>query len=240
MKKQLLSLLAVGVTASCGAEPDPTNVVAEVEALRAGPTNRIAALVEQENYVSDQPGVAEATNPELINAWGLAFNPAGPAWVSSNGAGLSLVFDSEGKQLLRVVIPTAKGGEPPSAPTGQVFNGDANSFKGDVFIFVSEDGTVTGWQPAFATDAKLRVDRSKREAIYKGVTIAESHGRLQLYAADFHNNRIDIFDDNYHPLRRHDDRDHGHHGLWRRDDDHRFVDPHLPDGFAPFNIIAHG
>ena len=121
MNKVLLWLVAVGLTASCGAEPDLTDVATEVEALKAGPTNRIAALVEQENYVSDQPGVAEATDPELVNAWGLAFNPAGPAWVSSNGKGLSPVYDSEGNRLLRVVIPTAKGGEPPSAPTGQVF-----------------------------------------------------------------------------------------------------------------------
>jgi uncharacterized protein (TIGR03118 family) len=241
MKRVLLVLFAGGLAASCGVEPDSTDVATEVGTLKAGPTNRIAALVEQENYVSDQPGVAEATDPELINAWGLAFNPAGPAWVSSNGEGLSLVLDSEGNRLLRVVIPTAKGGQPPSAPTGQVFNGDPNSFKGDVFIFVTEDGTVSGWQPAFGTNAQLRADRSKREAIYKGVTIAECHGRLRLYAADFHNNRIDMFDDNYRLLRRHDqhDRDWGKHGDDRRDDD-SFVDRHLPDGFAPFNIIAHG
>jgi uncharacterized protein (TIGR03118 family) len=238
MKKLLLSLVSAGLAASCGAGPDPNGVVTEVESLRAGPTNRIAALVTQENYVSDQPGVAEATDPELVNAWGLAFNPAGPAWVSSNGRGLSPVFDSEGNRLLRVVVPTAKGGEPPSAPTGQVFNGDANSFKGDVFIFVTEDGTVSGWQPAFGTDAMLRVDRAKREAIYKGVAIAGCHGRLQLYAADFHNNRIDIFDDHYRPVRAHDEHSRRDHD--RRHDDDRFVDRHLPDGFAPFNIIAHG
>ena len=239
MKNTVVSLVAIGLAASCSAESDPTDVATEVGALKAGPTNRIAALVTQENYVSDQPGVAEATDPELVNAWGLAFNPAGPAWVSSNGRGLSPVFDSEGNRLLRVVIPTAKGGEPPSAPTGQVFNGDSNSFKGDVFIFVTEDGTLSGWQPAFGTEAMLRADRSKREAIYKGVTIAENHGRLRLYAADFHNNRIDIFDDNYRPLRRHDDHDDGKRGDHHRDDD-RFVDRHLPDGFAPFNILAHG
>ena len=88
MKKALVALAALGLAASCDAESDSTDVGAEVEALKAGPTNRIAALVEQENYVSDQPGVAEATDPELVNAWGLAFNPAGPAWVSSNGKGL--------------------------------------------------------------------------------------------------------------------------------------------------------
>ena len=240
MRKYLLSVFAVVFAASCGAAPDETDVATEAAALRIGPTNRIAALVEQENYVSDQPGVAEATDPELINAWGLAFNPAGPAWVSSNGAGLSPVFDSEGTRLLRVVVTPPKGGEPPSAPTGQVFNGDANSFKGDVFIFVTEEGTVSGWQPAFGTDAMLRADRSKREAIYKGVAIAQNHGHLRLYAADFHNNRIDIFDDNYRPLRHNDHRrDHRKHSDgWG--DDNRFVDPHLPDGFAPFNIIARG
>lgn len=188
----------------------------------------IEGTVKQENIVSDQAGMAKAMDPVLKNAWGLAFNPSGPAWVSANGSGTSQVYDDSGKVLLSVTIPPPKGGMPPSAPTGQVFNRQASSaFSGDLFIFATEDGTIAAWQKSNGTTAVLRADNSASMAIYKGVAIASpltQLGRVQLYAADFHNNEIDVFDDQYMPVT----------------SPGSFTDPDLPAGFAPFNVRGVG
>src|SRR5262249_48929609 len=143
--------------------------------------------------VSDQGG-AIVTDPTLVNAWGLAFNPMGAAWISSNGSGISEIYDANGNHVIPSVnIPVPPGAMPPSAPTGQVFNADANSFMGDKFIFVAEDGTISGWQPTFGTEAKLRVDNSGNGSIYKGVAL----GNGRLFAANFHNASVDTYDTNY-------------------------------------------
>jgi uncharacterized protein (TIGR03118 family) len=176
--------------------------------------------------------MARTTDPHLLNAWGLAFNPSGPAWVSSNGNGTSQVYDDTDptmtKVLLEVTIPPPSGGMPPSAPTGQVFNRAASSaFMGDLFIFGTEDGTIAAWQKSNGTTAVIRADNSAGNAIYKGVTIAmplTALGRSQLYAADFHNNKIDVWDDQYAPVTTVGG----------------FVDPNLPAGFAPFNVYGLG
>ena len=98
---------------------------------------------------------------------------------------------------------------------------------GDLFIFATEDGTIAAWQPSNAGTAVLRADNSAGMAIYKGVTIASpltALGRVQLYAADFHNNKIDVWDDQYMPVT----------SLGN------FTDPNLPAGFAPFNVHGLG
>ena len=188
----------------------------------------IEGTVVQENIVADEAGKAAATDPHLKNAWGLAFNPAGPAWVSAAENGTSQVYDDTGKRLLEVTIPPPAGGQPPSNPTGQVFNRSASSaFMGDLFIFVTEGGTVAGWQPSDAGTAVTRADNSVGGAIYKGVTIAApltALGRTQLYAANFHAGTIDVFDDHYAPVKTVGD----------------FRDPDMPAGFAPFNLYGIG
>jgi uncharacterized protein (TIGR03118 family) len=189
--------------------------------LKAGPTHRVAEVVTQVNLVSDQAGVAKMTDPGLVNAWGLSFNPTGRAWVSSTEKGTSQVYDDDGNTLLSVTIPTSEGSDEAN-PTGQVFNEGAASFQGDRFIFVTEQGTVAGWQPSHGTTAMLRVDNSGSGASYKGAALAWVGGRQWLYAADFHNNRIDVYDDQYKPVP----------GAGR------FMDPSLPAGYAPFNVVA--
>jgi uncharacterized protein (TIGR03118 family) len=102
-----------------------------------------------------------------------------------------------------------------------VFNGNASAFHGDLFIFVTEDGTIAGWQPSAGGTATLRVDNSPSGAVYKGVTIAtDASGAPRLYATNFHAGTIDAYDGSYAPLNL-----PGH-----------FTDPGLPSGFAPFNV----
>ena len=195
--------------------------------VRGDPRPRIEGVATQVNLISDLPNVATTTDGDLLNAWGLAFNPSGPAWISANGNGTANVYDSTGTRLLEVTVPVGKNQKPPSAPTGQIFNKQASSaFMGDLFIIVSEDGVVSGWQPGFDGNAMRRADSSPAGAVYKGVAIATTFlGQTQLYAADFHNANIDVFDASYVPV-----------AMPRG----AFRDPRLPAGYAPFNVFGVG
>jgi uncharacterized protein (TIGR03118 family) len=94
---------------------------------------------------------------------------------------------------------------------------------GDVFIFVTEDGTVSGWQPSAGTTGVLRVDNSATNAVYKGATIVRHKKEPMLFAADFHNGKIDAFDAHYNQVALQPG---------------AFSDSCLPDGYAPFNVLA--
>ena len=221
-------VVAAALCAACSSaspSPDPEPSAQSTEALGRGHGHvRVAQRMTQTNLVADLPGVAANLDPNLRNAWGLAFNPAGPPWVSDNHTGVTTVYDATGALKLTVTIPPPEGGAPPSAPTGQAFNGDASAFGGDKFIFVTEDGTISGWQPADHLAAVLRVDSSPAGAIYKGMTLAQAHGQWRLFAADFHNGKVDVFDATYAPVTT--------RGC--------FHDPFLPRGYAPFNVQAEG
>jgi uncharacterized protein (TIGR03118 family) len=181
-------------------------------------TNVFAQHFQQTNLVSDVPGLAATTDPNLVNPWGLARSATSPWWVADNGTGVSTLYNGAGAIVpLVVTIPVPPGGTPPSAPTGTVFNGSSD-FLGDRFIFVTEDGTVSGWSSG--TSAILRVNQAG-SAIYKGVALAQNNGANFLYAANFFAGTIDVFDKNYMPVT-----------LAAG----AFSDPLLPEGYAPFNV----
>jgi uncharacterized protein (TIGR03118 family) len=195
--------------AACG-DDDDNQATGDAGAVTAKAAN---LTVAQTNIASDQRG-ALARDNTLVNAWGLSFNPQGAAWVSATETGVSKVYRANGdKAIPDVRIP---GG----SPTGQVFNDNEAAFENDIFIFVTEAGTIAGWQLEDQDVAKQRVDNSDNDASYKGVTIAKANGKSRLYAADFHNGKIDVFDDAYKSLKTSGD----------------FSDAKLPSGFAPFNI----
>jgi uncharacterized protein (TIGR03118 family) len=186
---------------------------------------RILGGVARTNLVSDRAGEAAVTAPDLVDAWGLAFDQQGGAWVSSNRKGLSPVYGAAAETRLTVSIPPPEGGALLSAPTGQVFNdlagAGAGPFMGDKLIFATEDGTIAGWQPSHGSTATTRVPAAG--AIYKGLTIALAFGAARLYAADFHNGKVDVFDASYKPIKPPASASHG-----------------LPPGYAPFNVRALG
>ena len=161
-------------------------------------------------------------DPNLVNPWGLAFNPAGPIWVADNGTGVSTVYNAQGQiQTLVVTIPPASGGTSPSAPTGLVFNITA-AFMADKFIFSSENGTIAGWQSG--TAAVTRADNATAGTVYKGLALALRNNVPRLYATDFHNGKVDVYDQNYNKITT----------------SGGFADATLPAGFAPFGIQAEG
>src|ERR1051325_2812398 len=182
-----------------------------------GDRHRATTRYLQVNLVSDLPGVAALQDTNLVNAWGVSFSSSSPFWVSANGTGLSTLYtvtnDALGqahvfKSTLEVKIPGAGN------VTGQVFNESAG-FHGDLFLFVSEDGTISGWRPALGTAAEVLTTRPT--AVYKGVTLASTLSGLVLLAANFSEGTVDAYDTNLVLLG-------------------RFSDPRAPAGYAPFNV----
>jgi uncharacterized protein (TIGR03118 family) len=176
----------------------------------------------QQNLVSDLPGVAKFLDPDLVNPWGIAFSSSSPIWISDNGQGLATIYNGAGvKQGLVVSVPAPGGGQ--GAPTGQVFNG-GSGFNSDRFIFSTEDGTIAGWRGALGTTAELAVDNSGAGSVYKGLALAANGSNSYLYATDFHNGNVDVFDSTFTKV-----------ALTGN-----FTDPGIPSGFAPFGIQASG
>jgi uncharacterized protein (TIGR03118 family) len=182
--------------------------------------------------VSDGSSPAPNTAADLKNGWGIAFNPTGTAWVSGNGSQRSVLFDGNGvPQSLVVSIPAGSNGA--AGPTGIVFNGVATDFvitsagktANAVFLFATDAGTIAGWSPkVLPTDAVTAFDDGAGGAIYKGLTLASRGTTNFLFAADFHNNKIDVFDASFKKV--------ASTGTFR--------DPAIPAGFAPFGIQAIG
>ncbi|HEY3704429.1 MAG TPA: TIGR03118 family protein [Terracidiphilus sp.] len=202
--------------------------------LAAQPTQHYA----QTNLVSDQPGMAAATDPNLVNAWGMSRGTATPWWVSDNGMGVTTLYTGTGSIVpLVVTIPGAESGQS-GTPTGQVFNGttDFNLASGAPakFIFATEDGTISGWNPAVQpTTAVIKVN-THSASVFKGLamaTVGDPQGTHSnyLYAADFRKGRIAVYDTKFHLVRFGRDGD-------RDDDDNAFRDERIPHGFAPFNV----
>jgi len=190
----------------------------------------VQQIVTETKLVADTAeGGAPTVDPALVNPWGLAFNPSGPAWIADNGTGLLTVWNGQVLGLQVTVPPPPGDAAGPAAPSGQIFNAaHATAFDGDVFIVATEDGTVSGWQPldgSTPTTATLRIDNSGANAVYKGLAILPT-APLTLAVADFHNNKISLFDTSYDPV--------------KPDSGIAWTDPTVPAGYAPFNIVAIG
>src|SRR5256714_6802382 len=127
----------------------------------------------QTNLVSDVPGMATFTDPNLKNPWGISAGPTTPMWVSDNGAGVTTLYRGDGSKVpLTVIIPPGAGSPAGASgtPTGTVFNGNSTEFRGDRFLFATEDGTIAGWK-GVGTVATTEVDHSTPPpgAVYKGL-----------------------------------------------------------------------
>ena len=199
---------------------------------------------KQTNLVSDIQGMAPTFDPNLKNPWGLTRSSSSPFWVGNNNSGTSTLYDGQGnpfppKQnggpLVVTVPPPGFAPGTQSAPTGVVFNGSPTDFllapgKQAIFIFATEDGTISGWNPGVnpptsVTNAILKVDNSDKGsangAVYKGMTSAEINGHRFLYVTNFRSGKVEVYDTNFQRVRPGED---------------AFEDEGLPRGFAPFNV----
>ena len=195
------------------------------------------------NLVSDLPGIATVQDPNLKNAWGLAFTPAGsPFWINDNARGLATLYQGDGSIVTiapsppgGVIIPGPNGSPPGfvAAPTGIVWNPTTNPATAflvpgtsipALFIFDTEDGTVSAWAPGLnpANQAVLAADNSKTGpgAVYKGLAFGVNVNGDFLFATNFRAGTIDVFDHNFKPATT----------------DGGFTDPGIPTGYAPFGI----
>jgi len=172
-------------------------LMAHLHGVSALSMRRAMTLFQTTNLVSNNTQVVPALSqdPNLVNAWGIAASPSGPFWVADNGTGVSTLYNGAGaKQALVVTVPPPAGAQGHSAPTGIVFNGStdfvvqsAGKSGASVFVFSTEDGTISGWSPGVnATNAILAVDNSASGAVYKGLAMAASSAGNRLYATNFH------------------------------------------------------
>jgi uncharacterized protein (TIGR03118 family) len=189
----------------------------------------------QTNLISSRTDQgAQVVDPDALNTWGLAMTPTSPLWVADNNSGKATVYSinvggtKAAKLGLTVPLPggRASTGDGPS-PTGQVANTTAGfvvtTTKGSgpaAFIFDSEGGQITAWNPAADGATTATVEFSSPTAVYKGLTMATTKHGTFLYASNFHDGTVDVFDSSFHHvfLRGH------------------FRDPFLPRGYAPFGI----
>ena len=214
------------------------------------PTFTFAQHYKQTNLVSDIMGMAPTHDPNLVNPWGLSRSSGSPWWVSDNGSGTSTLYNGtggiipiNGTGIVNIPAPKGAPAGTKSTPTGTVFNGSSTDFllpngNGAAFIFVTEDGTISGWNGG--TDAVRVVDNndngSANGAVYKGCTTADINGKRFLYVANFRSGHIEVYDTTFQPahLGPHafDLEGDGDHD---RDRDDRNSE-RIPPGFAPFNV----
>src|SRR6059036_1628751 len=206
---------------------------AGVAMLRQLSAASVTPTFTQTNLVSDLPGMAQITDPNLVNPWGMALGLNSGIWISNNGSGKATTYDGKGQPLpagspLVVTIPAHGGGM--SSPTGVATNATAGfviSAGGKSApsseIFATENGTIGGWNSRVdPTQAVIAVDNSAAGAIYKGLAIGFNESGAFLFATNFHAGKIEVFDSNFRPVRK----------------DGKFRDPHLPAGYAPFGIAS--
>lgn len=163
---------------------------------------------------------AKHVDPQLVNAWGLVYGPGSPFWISDAGSGLSTLYDGTGvKQSLVVTVPPASG-TGKGSPTGIVYNGSPEfqiSNWTSAFLFSTLDGTISGWSHFDPNNALIGVNNSGSGSSYTGLAITSKPSGNFLYAADFANNKVDVYNGTFKFVT-------------------SFTDKNLPAGFAPFGI----
>jgi uncharacterized protein (TIGR03118 family) len=172
------------------------------------------------NLVTDNQGLnpAPVTDTNLMNPWGISYSPTGPFWVSDNASGKATLYNVNPGTNVPATVPLVVTIPGDGTVTGQAFN-STTGFNADPFVFVSEDGTVSGWRGALGTSAET-LAAANANNVYKGAALATIGGNAYMYAANFRAGTIDVIKGNG-----------GAPNL-----PGNFTDPGIPAGFAPFNV----
>src|SRR3989442_9035533 len=192
-----LSLACAGEPSPAPSLPPPSFSLQGEAAARAA-----APFYQQHNLVSDGAVPADLVDAALVNAWGLVASATSPWWVADNGTGLSTLYNGNTGAKVSLTVSV------PGAPTGIVFNGGpgfvvtSGTKSGPArFIFASEDGTISGWNPAVAaTLAVVAVDKSAGGAVFKRAAPASTAAGDRLYPTNFHPGTVDRFESGFHHL----------------------------------------
>jgi uncharacterized protein (TIGR03118 family) len=178
---------------------------------------------QQTNLVSDMAGVANNTDRDLVNPWGISFSPGGPFWIADNKSGFSTIYDANGVTALTpVLIPAPAGDTSPAKPTGTVANTSTSGFlvngAPSQFLFDSQDGTISGWYTG--SSAVLLVNNSSTGAVYTGLAMITNGTGTFLLANNFFSGKVEVYNSSYQLTKLAGS----------------FTDPTLPAGYAPFGI----
>jgi uncharacterized protein (TIGR03118 family) len=212
------------------------------------PAVSLAQHYQQNNLVSNVAGLgANSIDPDLVDPWGIARGSTGPWWVADRATGVVTVYSGT-----TYTAPTTYSGPvytPPTgvkwsivvtvphtvqshtgSPTGMVFNGSTDFALAPGmparFLFVSLDGTISGWNPGVNPSVAIEKVPGSPESIFTGATIAQIGDNRFLYVADIRQGKITVYDTNFQQVTVGDD----------EDDEPAFKDEDLPDGFVPFNV----
>jgi uncharacterized protein (TIGR03118 family) len=196
------------------------------------PRRLLSAGFVETRLVSDIPGFAAHTDPVVVNPWGFTETPGGQFQLSDNGSGTAAVFTADGTPLgAPIVIPPPAGSAPgtTSTPNGQLDNATSDFVISEggrsapaAVLFSTEDGTIAGFNSAVdPSNAIIAADRSGSGAVYKLLAMGTAGGANYLYATDFHNGAVDVFDKNF---------------ALHTFSAGQFTDPNAPAGFAPFGV----
>lgn len=199
---------------------------------------------QQTNLVSNTSGAAEVTDPQLVNAWGLARSSGSAWWVAENGTGVVTLYNGPGaKQSLIVTVPPADPTNkqtPTGSPTGTIPNGSPTDFllapgQAAAFIFATADGSIAAWNPNVAlaqgqaapSTHAVTVAKMTDGSVYTGLTTGLIENKRYLYAANFAKGRVDLYDNAFHPVDLNGQQE-------------AFQDDALPRNFVPFNVQTIG
>lgn len=198
------------------------------------------AMFTLTNLVADAAGgSAKNVDAKLVNPWGLSIAASNPAWIANNHTNTSTLYDGNGKaqpqpassQIIASFSPSSAGAA--FAPTGIVYNASSADFVvtsgtasgAALYIFDGEGGMIAGWSPTVSVTNAVTMYTDNGGAVYTGLAIATNAGNTFLYAADFHNGKIDVFNSSFAKQT-------------TSTSSFTFVDPAIPAGFAPFGIQA--
>jgi len=190
------------------------------------------ASFDWENLEGDIPGVAEITDQNVLNPWGIAISPSAILYVADNGAGVATAYFTDGtpspsfSNPLVITIPPSTSNTDTANPTGTVWN-TTSSFKVSngtsllpaKLIFVSEDGMISGWNPNLNNTQAFPAIDNGATAVYKGATLGNANNQTYLYVTNFRSGQVETYNGNF-----------------VLQSGFPFTDPNLPADYAPFGI----
>jgi len=166
--------------------------------------------------VSDQPGVAPVTDPDLVNPWGISFGPTTPLWTANNGTSTSTLYSTNPAPAKQPLVVTTQPG-----PTGTVFN-DTTEFAlpdgtASAFLFASLSGQLSAWGAGTQTTTTASVSGTA----FTGLALAHTKHGARLYAADAASTNVLVYN-----------------GKWQLDA--ILKDRSLPQGLTTYNVAVIG
>jgi uncharacterized protein (TIGR03118 family) len=178
---------------------------------------------KQVNLVSDTNKFhPRHIDTNLVNAWGITTgNRCTEIFIAANHTGKVVVYDNDGNLKSNPIIIPGRDSGTIGSPTGLAYDTTASFIipcvnKASRLIAASEDGIITAWSSG---DSAVIVATGDKDAVYKGIALVTDAGSPFICAANFKQQKIEVFDGNFIKI-----------------NGKPFVDNQIPTDFGPFNI----